>query len=325
MSSAPARTPPILGRVLRGIIWTVLLGVLSAAGAGLIATTWHAPGSAARAELTYAGDAALAPRLDAAIAQLKRISADVTLLAAEAKTALSEIVSSDPTRLRDALQRGAVASTRIEDAARALRLSLAGLPGDGPTAAIEYSNATLFRRAAILASIDAATGLAGQWQHVSGRAADASNLISLIDGHDATVLDAAAQGVAKKYAEAASILDQALFAVSEVKAVRDRIIAGTEHTVLDEWIERTGAYDLALKRLYLALDRSGGDPNTLQVQVARREERVAFDQLPEDRRTIVVIVAEVARSGLTQAVVAIEDAHGRIDAALEDLPSDEPA
>ena len=321
MSSARARTPPILGRVVRGITWTVLLGVLAAAGAGLVATTWHAPGSPARAELTYAGDAALALRLDGAIAQLELISADVTVLANEAKTALSEIVSSDPTRLRDALQRGALASERIDDAARALRTSLAGLPGDGATAAIEYSNGTLFRRAAILAAIDAATGLAAQWQHVSGRAADASNLISLIDGHDVTVLDAAAKGRANEFFEAAKILDEALFAVNEVKLVRERLIAGTEHTVLDEWIERTGAYDLALKRLYLALQRSHGDPNTLEVQSARREERVAFDQLPEDRRTIVVIVAEVARNGLTQAVVAIEDAHGRIDAALEELPA----
>ena len=49
---------------------------------------------------------------------------------------------------------------------------------------------------------------------------------------------------------------------------------------------------------------------------ARRAERAAFEQLPPDRRTIIVIVAEVARGGLTQAVLAIEDAHGRIDDAL---------
>jgi hypothetical protein len=321
MSSAPARIPPFLGRVVRGITWTIVLGVMSAAGAGLLATTWHAPGSPARAELTYAGDTALAPRLQAAIAQLQVVSQDVSVLASEAKTALSEIVSSDPTRLRDALQRGALASGRVDDAARALRTSLAGLPGDGPTAVLDYSNATLFRRAAILAAIDAATGLAAQWQHVSGRAADASNLIALIDGHDVTVLDAASKGRANQFADAAKILDEALFAVSEVQLVRERLIAGTEHTVLDEWIQRTGAYDLALKRLYLALNKSKGDPNTLDVQAARSEERAAFSQLPEDRRTIVVIVAEVARSGLTQAVVAIEDAHGRIDAALEELPA----
>jgi hypothetical protein len=43
---------------------------------------------------------------------------------------------------------------------------------------------------------------------------------------------------------------------------------------------------------------------------------VAFAQLPPDRRTIIVIVSEVTRGGLTQAVLAIEDARGRIDDAL---------
>jgi hypothetical protein len=52
------------------------------------------------------------------------------------------------------------------------------------------------------------------------------------------------------------------------------------------------------------------------VQAARRTEREAFDRLPPDRRTIIVIVAEVARGGLTAAVLAIEDARGRIDDAL---------
>ena len=49
-------------------------------------------------------------------------------------------------------------------------------------------------------------------------------------------------------------------------------------------------------------------------------EQVAFNNLPPDRRTIIVIVSEVARGGLTQAVLAIEDAHGRIDDALNGAP-----
>ena len=55
---------------------------------------------------------------------------------------------------------------------------------------------------------------------------------------------------------------------------------------------------------------------TVEVQSARREERDAFEQLPPDRRTILVIVSEVTRNGLTQAVLAIEEAHGRLDEAL---------
>jgi len=109
----------------------------------------------------------------------------------------------------------------------------------------------------------------------------------------------------------------ALLAVSQVQEMRVKLIAGTDDTILDEWIKRTGAYDVALKALYTAFDRSDG-AFTRAVESAYREERRAFALLPEDRRTIVVIVAEVARGGLTQAVLAIEEAHGRIDDALAD-------
>ena len=315
MSSAPARTLQLLGRVLRGLAWTCGFAVLAASGAGLVAVSWHAPGSPARAELTYVGDSALTAQLDAASAKLERISDDVTKLTAEAKTALAEVASTDPTRLRDALARGGVLATSIDVAARDLRISLAGLPGDEPNAVLEYSNDTLVRRAAILAAIDAATGLATQWQQVTGRAVDASELVELIASHDTTVLDAASNGVATKYKAAIPILGDALLVIEDIQKLRTRLIASTEPTVLDEWIQRNTAYDIALKNLYAALVKSKGEV-TLAVQSARREERDAWAQLPPDRRTIIVIVSEVARGGLTQAVVAIDEAHGRIDDAL---------
>jgi hypothetical protein len=171
------------------------------------------------------------------------------------------------------------------------------------------------RRAAILAAIDSAASLAASWQQVTAHASDAAQLTSLIAKHDATVIAAAGKGVAHKYRDAMSLLDQALLIVTDIKTLRVRLIPGTEPTVLDEWIERDAAYDTALKALYAALVASKGK-QTLVVLARRREERDAFAQLPPDRRTIIVIVAEVARGGLTQAVLAIEEANGHIDAAL---------
>ncbi len=315
MSSAPSRILPLVGRVLQGFAWAAVLAVMAASAAGLVGAAWHPPGSPARAELTYAGDTALDIRLDAATAVLEQVAADMASLAQEAKVALSEVASPDPTRLREALQRGAESAAAIDAATSELRDSLVGLPGDGPTAALEYDNATLVRRAAILAAIDAAAGLTGRWQQVSGRSADAALLVELIGLHDATVLDAARQGFTNKFAEAAEILDEALLKIEDIELLRVRLIVGSEPTVLDEWIERTGNYDRALRKLYRALDRSGGE-QTLAVLSARREERLAFDQLPPDGRTILVIVSEVARSGLIQAVLSIEEASGHVDAAL---------
>jgi hypothetical protein len=316
MSSARSRILPTLRHIGRGAAWTVLLALLAASGAGLVGETFHPPGSPARAELTWAGDTAIDAQLDVAAAQLETISKDVNQLAEYAKTALTEVTSVDPTRLRTALQDGGAVATRIEQQTKALRTSLVGLPGDGPTAALEFSNPILVRRAAILAATDAAASVATQWQSVTGRAVDAAQVNSLISQHDQTVLAAAQQGVAGKYAAAIPILDDALATIQEIQDLRVRLIASTEDTVLDEWVQRNTAYVTALKKLYAALIKAKNNPLNVEVQAAKREVDIAFANLPPDRRTIIVIVSEVARGGLTQAVLAIEEAHGRIDDAL---------
>ena len=315
MSSAPARSLPHLGRALRGIVWTALFAVLAAGAAGLIAQASHAPGGPGRAELTSEGDAALNARLDAATAQLQAISNDVDTLAEDAKTALEEIASADPTRLEDSLRQGGDTAEKIDTETRALLDSLAALPGGEPDAGLRYGNDALVRRAAVLAALDAAASLNANWLQVTAQASEASGLTALIAHHDEVVLAAAAKGRSRQYSVAAQTLDDAILTVASVKRERDRLVADPGPTVLDSWIERNRNYDLALQALYVALDRSHGKL-TLKVQSARKAEREAFMQLPPDRRTIIVIVAEVTRGGLTQAVLAIEDARGRMDDAL---------
>jgi len=315
MSSALARTLPTLGRAFRGIVWTALFAVLAAGAAGLIAQATHTPGTPARADLTSEGDAVLNARLDQATSRLEAIAASVDGLADTAKTALEEIASSDQTKLQDGLQHGTELATSITTATTALRAALAGLPGDEPDATLRYSNDTLVRRAAVLAALDAAAGLQGNWEQVTARALEASKVTELIGEHDQVVLDAAAKGRGRQYADAAATLDQAILTIASVQEQRTKLIADTGQTVLDAWIARNRDYDVALQALYLALHQSGGQV-TVKVQAARRAEREAFDQLPPDRRTIIVIMAEVARGGLTQAVLAIEDARGRLEDAL---------
>ena len=315
MSSAPARTLPSLGRALRGIAWTALFAVLAAGAAGLIAQASHTPGTPARADLTAEGDALLNARLDQATSQLEAIATDVDELADTAKTALEEITSDDPTRLQKSLELGGELATSITTKTTALKAALAGLPGDEPDAGLRYSNDALVRRAAVLAALDAAAGLQANWEQVTAHALEAAHVTALIAEHDQVVLGAAAKGRSREYADAAATLDQAILTVASVQEQRTKLIADTGETVLDAWIERNRDYDLALQGLYVALAQSDGRV-TVKVQAARRAEREAFDRLPPDRRTIIVIVAEVARGGLTQAVLAIEDARGRLEQAL---------
>jgi hypothetical protein len=150
---------------------------------------------------------------------------------------------------------------------------------------------------------------------VTVKARDAATLTLAIRDHDAAVAAAAASGVKAQYAAAIDQLGRASTLLTQIAQLRKDIVTSTDQTVLDDWIARHDRYDKALLALYQALTSSGGQRNPT-VDAAYREENLAREQLPPDNRQIVVIVAEVASSGLTQAVVAIESTRGRIDQAL---------
>ena len=323
MSSASARSRFLAGRALRGLFWTLLFGVLAAGGAGLMSASWHAPGTPARAELTYPGDAALDARLDAATVTLDDIADEVEVLAEEAKGALADVSNTDVESLQARLERGAEAAATIEERTREVRNSLTDLPGDGPNATVEFSNATLVRRSAVLAAIEAASGLAIHWRAVAARVTETSNLTTLLERHDQTVLAAAADGRASQWQAAIDTLDRAIQMVADVQERRTRLIAGSDGTVLDEWIDRNRDYDTALRALYRALRNSDGVVNN-QVNAASLEEQRARARLPGDGRAIIVIVSEVTRGGLTEAIIAIEDAQARIDEALDEADGPAP-
>ena len=163
-----------------------------------------------------------------------------------------------------------------------------------------------------------ARGLGDLWTSVTAKARDAATLTLAIRNHDAAVAAAAALGVNAQYAAAIDQLRQAQTLLAQIGQLRADIVTSTDQTVLDDWIARHYRYDKALLALYRALNASHGQRNPV-VDAAYREENLARQDLPSDNRAIVVIVAEVAQGGLNQAVVAIEDARGRIDQALGEL------
>jgi hypothetical protein len=301
--------------IVGAIAWLALSAALALGGAGLVGELTHPPGGANREELTYPGDMLLKARLDDASTRLHDIASDVDQLSTDAKSALEDLASTDPTALQKALQHGSGIAVILTGATTDLRDALAGLPGDEPDAVMRFSNATLVRRAAILAALDAAGGLADQWEHVTGRSVDAGRLTALLQAHDSTVAAAINRGIAAKFADAVTILAKAKATLDEITLLKSSFSSGSEVTVLDAWLTSHVRYDAALNALYVALAKSGGRTN-LAVQAAYREEKLARDLLPSDNRSLIVIVAEFARGGLNQAVLAIEDASGRIDAAL---------
>jgi hypothetical protein len=316
-AARPERRALPFGAVWAGIAWLALASVLALGGAGLVGELTHPPGGPSREELTFAGDHALASRLDDASARLREVAGNVDRLSSDAKAALAALATTDSATLQKNLDHGSGIAVVITTETKDLRNSLAGLPGDGPAASLQFSNATLVRRAAILAALDSANGLADRWETVTGRSVDAARLASMLNDHETTVAAAASLGVQGRYADALAKLAQAATTLQDITGLQAQLItsSSSDVTVLDAWVSAHTRYDNALVALYKALTASHGK-NSLEVMAALREEGLARAQLPSDDRQLVLIIAQIAASGLDQAVVAIEDASGRINSAL---------
>lgn len=305
-------------RTLLALAWLLAIVALALGGAGIVAQWSHPPGTPARAELTWRGDQAIAPSLDAAQADLEAIAADVDRLAVLARGALAAVTADDQEPFVAALAEGGVTARRIETASVALRAGLHALPGDAARDSIGYGGPVLARRSAMLGAIESTAGLARSWARLTSGSLATSSLISLLTRHDVTVAAAAADGRLQNYETALATLTQATLMLDEATVIRDQLANTTDVSTLDRWLSRNRRYDDALVALYTALVDSGGLVTEV-VREAYREESAAREELPPDTRGLVVIVADVGRGGLNQAVIAIEQARGRLNLALEAL------
>src|SRR5436190_1021355 len=211
--------PRTLRLALVAILWLLIAAVIAIGGAGLVAATKNEPGTASRAELTAAGDAAASPGLDRAESGLQGLTADVQHLGELGRDGLGALVDSNFGNLDQTVADGQALAASIEDRSAALRDIL-------------------------------------------------SNTIDV--------------------------------------------------TTLTQWIDRNAEYDAALKRLYRATVAAKGRL-TDELKAAAIGERRAHDLLPANTSGLVIILAEIARGGLNQAVIGIEQARAQLQAAVDDL------
>ena len=134
---------------------------------------------------------------------------------------------------------------------------------------------------------------------------------------------AARLGRDAEYANALEVLAEAFAAIADARRLRDQLAKTVDVATLDQWLERSGAYDVALRDLYTALDKSGGKVNDA-VRAAIAAEEKAKDRLPPDTRSLVIIMAEIGRGGMNSAVISIEQARGQLADALAE-PTASPA
>ncbi|HSL77755.1 MAG TPA: hypothetical protein VK867_12480, partial [Candidatus Limnocylindrales bacterium] len=187
-------------------------------------------------------------------------------------------------------------------------------------AVYELSPATIERYAAYSGALPTRGAMEGAWTRLTVGALSASRLSGLLAEHDEAVVAAAAAGRKADYPAALDHLDDADAAIADAKTLRDRLKATVDVATLDQWLDRSEAYDKALRNLYVAV-RRGDSAATIRGLMAK--EQAAKDRLPPDTRSLVLIMADIGQGGINDAAIAIEQAKADLDEALAP-PVDEP-
>jgi hypothetical protein len=196
-----------------------------------------------------------------------------------------------------------------------------------PTAGLTVSEAVLERHAALVDALDATDGLDADWARLSAGSVAATKMSGYLAEHDRLIAEAAKQGRLAKYDAAITLIDKASAQLDSATAERDELMKTVDVTVLDEWIARNRAYDVALKDLYKAIKKVGHRV-TNATRKAVKAEAAARARLPPDARGLVIIMADIGRSGMNGAVIDIEEARAKLSDAVDaasPTPTDSPA
>ncbi len=308
------RLPEGPRRAAIAIAWLAAALLIALAAAGLVAATNVPPAIGTRAELTWANDRRLAPELAAATGDLAALTDQVDALGAIGRKALVSLIDRDVEAVRAASEEGDAQLARIREASAALRTRLAAVPGIGPDDAALTGADLRGRYDRLALAISATDGLTGSWTALTQGSLAAIDLSTSLAEHDARAAEAGTLGRAGRYQKALEVLDRADAALATSKRLRDRLANTTDVAILSQWIDRNAAFDAAVRKAWTELARSKGKV-TAVVRAAFAELRTAEANLPPDGRALVVIMSDVARGGLNQAVIGIEEARGRLDAA----------
>ena len=310
-SSLPAGISWLLARV--GWIATALSVALGSSG--LVTALEHRPGSPARAELTWSADQAVRVPLEVIVRDLDPIALDFDALGGQGRAALAALVATDPEALDATLTLGETLVTKIGVETIAIRQRAARLPGIGPGAEGRLSSDVRVRIATVSRALDATTGIAEAWARLSSGAAIAIRLTRLLSQHDQSTGESVRQGSQGNYTEAVKALDLADPALADARTLRDQLANTADTSTLTQWLDRNAVIDAALRRLYTVLAVTGGKV-TEEARQAFDQVKKAQEQLPPDTRALVVIMSDVARAGLNQAVITIEQARGKLADAI---------
>jgi hypothetical protein len=315
----------LLFRAVLTIVWLLLVAIIAVGGAGLVTAMANQPGTPNRAELTAGGDRAAAPILDKVEGELASLTSDVDRLGELGRGALAALVAADFTSLDRAVADGQTLAHAIESRSGHIREEVRTVPGSGPNEVLVWSPDTVRRRDVALTALDATGGLEVAWIRLAAGSTTANRLSVLLTDHDRIAGQAAATGRKLNFAAALKTLGQAEAKLTDAKKLRDSFAGtGIDVTTLTQWIDRNAEYDAALSHLYKATIAAKGRI-TKELRQAALDERKAHDLLPANTSGLVIILAEIGRGGLNQAVIGIEQTKARLQAAVDALSAPRPS
>ena len=306
--------------VLLRVGWVACALLLALGSAGIVTGMQHQPGTDARAELTYGADLRIAPGLAGSADDLRALTADVDSLGNLGTQALSAITGGDIPAMQRSITDGQKIIATIDGKTAALRTRLGTLPGVGPGAEGRLGGVSLLRYQTLTGALDATGGLGGKWDTLTAGSLAAIQLETSLLDHDTSTAAAAALGKTAKYADAVKQLATSDADLVLARMQRDAMSASVDVGVLTTWIDRNATYDEALRKVYTLLIASKGKV-TKPVQDAYDALKVATAALPGDTRGLVIIMSDIARGGLNEAVISIEEAKGRLSDAVDAFTS----
>lgn len=314
---ARLRVRRLLRRVGAAVAWLVIVAGIALGGAGLVSGADHPPGTGARPELTYRRDLEVEAALGPVSARLEALAEQVSALGVQARGALSALNGDQVATAEAAIAEGDRILADMRVTTTQLNIELANTPYVARTDTdLLVSNAVVARHAALVEALRTTSGLQAAWNRLTTGSVTAIRLSTLLATHDDRVIEAAGLGRAARYDEAVAVLDEAIDTVAAGRVMRDQLANTVDVTVLDEWLDRIAAYDVALRRMYVAYANVGATV-TDELRDAIAGEEAARRNLPPDPRGMVAIMAEIGRSGMNGAVIGIEEARGRLQAAIE--------
>lgn len=315
-AAEPAQSRSVIVRLASAVGWTGAAIILSLGSAGIVGGMSRAPGDGSRPELTWAADQAVRPGLAAASTDLSHLSGEVDQLGQAGRNAIASLVNRDTTTLNATIASGTALVSAIAADSAAIRIKLATLPGIGTGDETAIGADLRQRYDAITVALSISAGLQTSWVELTSGSAVATALTRDLADHDTFAGQAVKLGSSAQYARALVPLAQAQAALASAVKRRDALAANTiDVSVLSAWIERNSAFDTAAFTLYKLLEASPHKV-TPAIRAAFADLSLARQNLPPDTKALVVILDDLARGGLNQAVIEIEEAKANLASAV---------